>query len=78
MGGPSGPRQLFWGHKSRVSQSSEGHPAAGPDGEPGDAAVVQAHTQPSLRRKLQSPARRLNSIFKRILQRPENETRIQP
>lgn len=74
--GPSGPRQLFRRHKSRVSQSSEGHPAAGPDGEPRDAAVVQAHTQPSLGRKLQSPARRLNSVSIRIPLSVPNETRI--
>lgn len=56
MGGPSGPRQLLWGHEPCVPQGSEGHPAAGPDGEPGDAAVVQAQPQPPLRGELQRPA----------------------
>lgn len=58
-GGPSSPRQLLRGHEPCVPQGSEGHPAAGPDGEPGDAAVVQAHPQPPLRGELQRPARKI-------------------
>jgi len=53
--GASGPSEFVHRHKSRVSQGPESHAAAGPDGEPGDAAVVKAHPQPALRRKLQSP-----------------------
>ena len=51
----SGPGEFVHGHEARVSQGAESHAAAGADGEPGDAAVVEAHPQPSLWRKLQCP-----------------------
>ena len=37
----SGPSQFVWRHKARVSKSPKSHPAAGADGKPGDAAIVQ-------------------------------------
>ncbi len=49
------PGEFIWRHEARVSQRSETHSATGPNRQPGDAAVVQAHPQPALRRKLQSP-----------------------
>lgn len=49
------PGEFIWRHEARVSQRSESHSATGPNRQPGDAAVVQAHPQPALRRKLQSP-----------------------
>lgn len=52
----SGKRELVWGHEARVAQHLECHAAAGPDGEPGDAAVAQAHAEPALRGELESPA----------------------
>ena len=51
----SGPSELVWRHEAGISQSPQRHPAAGSDGEPGDAAVVEAHPEPALRRKLESP-----------------------
>lgn len=55
-GGPSGASQFVRGHEAGVPQGPQSHPAAGSDGQPRDAAVVQAHPQPALRGELQSPA----------------------
>lgn len=53
-GGVSGAGEFFRRHKARVAHP-QSHPATRSDGDPGDAAVIQAQTQPTFCGKLQSP-----------------------
>lgn len=72
------PGEFIWRHEARVSQRSETHSATGPNRQPGDAAVVQAHPQPALRRKLQSPGTNISIshafdiFFERVEQLPRH------